>query len=161
LFVSCLSASSSSATGSQGATSRAPSGSEIAKLCPAVSATINTATRASPKNARTRTVVASHFRERAALLFWRSPIPRRLDLPWAYEGDRKDIRRSNKPRPLTRLSGIYRNHHRHQQCNGSYSDADAPDDGHEHMLRLYLHLLLRLLDPGHPLRAAIQRRLRS
>src|SRR5205823_14574634 len=95
LFVSCLSASSSSATGSQGATSRPPSGSEIAKLCPAVSATINTATRASAKSDRTRTVVVSHFFERAVLSFRLSPIAVRLDLPMGYEGDRKDIQRSN------------------------------------------------------------------
>src|SRR5262249_33092069 len=47
------------------------------------------------------------------------------------------------------------------QCSGSNSDADALGDRHEHMLRLYFHLLLRLLDPGHPPRAAIHRRLRS
>ena len=44
---------------------RAPSGSEIAKLCPAVSATMNTAIKTSAKSARTRTVVASQFPERA------------------------------------------------------------------------------------------------
>src|SRR5262245_59397556 len=162
LLVSCLSATSSSARGSQGATSRAPSGSEIAKLCPAVSATINTATRASAKNARTPTVVVSHLRERAALSFRLSPSAARLDLPMGYEGYRKDIwRRSSKPRPLTQLRGIHRNYHSHQQRSGSNSDADALGGRHEHMLQLYCHLLLRLLDPGHPPRAAMLRRLRS
>ena len=88
VLASCLCASSSSAIGSQGANSRAPSGSETAKLCPAVSATINAATRTSVTSARMRNgrcqPVSRGRRSRAALStpphFGMPPIVPRLDL---------------------------------------------------------------------------------
>src|SRR5262249_54230586 len=160
--VSCLCASSFSAVGSQRATARARSGSETANLCPVVSATMYTATRPSPKSARTRMVVATQFREPTALSRFRLACPFRL-LPIAARldlaiGDRvRDIINA-----LTGLSRIDRKHHSYQHYNGSHSDPDALSDRYEQMPRLFLHPLSGLLNPGHPYPwAGIHRRARS
>ena len=107
VLASCLCASSSSAIGSHGAITSAPSGSETAKRCPAVSATMYTATTTSATSARARTVVASQFRERATRSRFRLASPFRLssialplDLPMGQGDEWGRIRDILLPAPI-------------------------------------------------------------